>query len=163
MSDLFAVLDGGATSALPFCVVELACTPRGKGDPDTRVIVPKGGGRPFVTVYKEAKDVAYEKAIAWKAKAAMRGRALLPAGTPVAIRLFVMVPVPKSWLRRDRDAALVGTLFPTSRPDHDNYSKSVCDALTGIVWADDSQVCRSLIVKEYADAPGIICEVFTLP
>jgi Holliday junction resolvase RusA-like endonuclease len=160
--DLFSVLDGGATAALPFCVVELACVPRGKGDPDTRVVIPKHG-RPFATVYKNPKDVAYERAIAWKAKATMRGRKLLVAGTPIAIRLFVMVPIAKSWPKRDRDAALVGTLFPTSRPDHDNYSKSVCDALSGIVWADDAQVCRSLIVKEYAEVPGIICEVFTLP
>lgn len=162
-TDLFAVLDGAAISAVPFVVVEMACKPRGKGDPDVRIVFPKGGGRPFPQTYKTAEDRDYEDAIAWKAKAAMRGRKMIAAGCPVAVRMFIIVPIAKSWPRRDRDAAVAGTMFPTGRPDHDNYSKSICDALTGIVWADDSQICRSLIVKEYGENPGIIVEVYLLP
>lgn len=163
-TDLFAVLDGAAASAaVPFVVVEMAGNPRGKGDPDTRVAYTKGSRKPFVLTYKATEDRVYEDAIGVRAKIAMRGLKLIPAGCPVAIRLFIMVPIPKSWPRRDRDAAVVGIMFPTGRPDHDNYSKSICDALTGIVWEDDSQICRSLIVKEYAECPGIIAEVYLLP
>lgn len=162
MGDLFAVLDNGGAPASPFVVVEVPCDPRGKGRPRSRVVVPKFK-RPFVHVYPDPADVAYEKVIAWRAKAAMRGKQPIPAGQPVAVRIFVLVPIPKSWPKRDRDAAVVGTMFPTSKPDQDNYAKSVCDAFNGIVWADDSQICRSLVVKEYGESPGLLVEVYLLP
>jgi Holliday junction resolvase RusA-like endonuclease len=38
---------------------------------------------------------------------------------------------------------------PAVRPDIDNYAKAVMDALNGIVWMDDSQVCVIEAVKIY--------------
>ena len=37
--------------------------------------------------------------------------------------------------------------------DWDNLAKSVCDALTGIAWADDTQIVSGAATKRYAD-PG---------
>jgi Holliday junction resolvase RusA-like endonuclease len=56
---------------------------------------------------------------------------------------------------------LVGKRWPTVKPDDDNYCKAL-DALNGVVWDDDCQRCRTLIVKEYAENPGLIVEVFKL-
>lgn len=158
MSDLFAILDGGAP-ALPFCVVELPGQPRGKGRPRSRVVA--GGGKaPWVHVYTDPATRAYEKALSWQAKAAMRGRPLLTG--PLAVRVFAMMRIPPSWSRRDKDAAAAGTKWPVGKPDGDNIFKMV-DAMNGIVWEDDTQIVRSLVVKEFGQSPGLIVEVYTLP
>jgi len=36
------------------------------------------------------------------------------------------------------------------KPDCDNLAKSVCDALNGILWDDDRQICRLVVEKWYA-------------
>jgi Holliday junction resolvase RusA-like endonuclease len=54
---------------------------------------------------------------------------------------------------------LSGFLRPTSRPDTDNYIKSVQDALNGIVWKDDSQVVALIADKWYSDKPRIEIDV----
>lgn len=54
---------------------------------------------------------------------------------------------PKSLSKRRRDEALGGTRRPTSRPDCDNLSKGICDALSGLVFADDAQVVTLRVAK----------------
>lgn len=41
-------------------------------------------------------------------------------------------------------------------PDLDNVAKSVCDALNGVAYFDDAQICKLSIHKYYAKAPKII-------
>ena len=90
----------------------------------------------------------------------MRGRS--PLNEALAVRIFAMIPIPKSWPAKKRDAALVGLIYPDGRPDWDNYGKIASDALNKVVWEDDGQIVKSLVVKEYAENPGLIIEVFKL-
>lgn len=52
-----------------------------------------------------------------------------------------------------------------TKPDRDNLDKAILDALTGVVWADDNQVCAGSIDKWIAagdEAPHTlvtICEI----
>ena len=41
--------------------------------------------------------------------------------------------------------------FPVCRPDLDNYGYGVTNALTGVVWPDDSQIVDEFLFKRYAD------------
>jgi Holliday junction resolvase RusA-like endonuclease len=66
--------------------------------------------------------------------------------------------VPESWSKRDKAAALDGTIRPTGRPDWDNYGK-ITDALNGICWKDDSQVVDGRVIKLYSDAPALRIEI----
>ena len=52
---------------------------------------------------------------------------------------------------------LEGKILPTMKPDCDNISKIICDAITqsGIIWFDDSQVVTLLVMKEYAEIPRV--------
>jgi Holliday junction resolvase RusA-like endonuclease len=43
--------------------------------------------------------------------------------------------------------------WPTGRPDLDKLVRAVLDALTGLAWADDAQVCDITATKRY-DATG---------
>src|SRR5689334_5613616 len=56
-----------------------------------------------------------------------------PLDIPVRIELLVELPVPASWSKRKAEAALTGSVRPTSRPDVDNYVKSILDAINTIV------------------------------
>lgn len=46
--------------------------------------------------------------------------------------------------------------FPTVKPDGSNILKLVEDACNGVLWADDSQIVDSRIVKNYGDEDKLI-------
>jgi Holliday junction resolvase RusA-like endonuclease len=113
-------------------------------------------GKPFIHTYPEPATAAYEKTLAQAARLLMRGRA--PTDKPVALLVHCFREIPKSWNRRDREAALAGAIRPTSKPDWDNHAK-VSDSLNGIVWLDDSQVVDGRSIKLYSDRPALRIEV----
>lgn len=159
MGDLLAIADRGAGHAAPFVRVKVPGPPKGKKRHRARIVFPKQG-KPFVHEYPDPDGVAYEESIAWCARAAMKGKE--PLTGPLEVRVYAMMPVPKSWSQKDRDAALTGQILHTSRPDGDNIAKAGSDAMNGIVWKDDSQIVRWTIVKEYAEHPGLWIEVYAL-
>lgn len=53
-------------------------------------------------------------------------------------------------------------ILPLSPPDVDNVAKIVCDALNGVAFFDDRQICKLNIEKYYSKIPKIIVELKTL-
>jgi Holliday junction resolvase RusA-like endonuclease len=43
-----------------------------------------------------------------------------------------------------------GRVYHTAKPDRDNLDKAILDAMKGIIFEDDKQVCRGSISKVYA-------------
>lgn len=78
-----------------------------------------------------------------------------------AIRMTVDIyrTIPRSWPKKKQRLAEQGKLLPTSRPDVDNYAKSIQDALSGVVYEDDSQVVRLTVTKQYGTEPRAEIEV----
>lgn len=79
-----------------------------------------------------------------------------PVADPINVELDFYVARPKhhysaKGLRSDAPA------YPTARAstngggDFDKLTRAVCDCMTGIVIADDSQIVRAKIAKRYAD------------
>jgi len=130
--------------------VELPGPPQGKGRPRFA----RKNGLSFA--YTPSKTRAYEKALAQAAALAMRGRE--PLIGPLNVMVWAYMPVPASWSRRKRDAALAGILRPTTRPDWENIAK-VTDAFNGIVWKDDAYVVDGAVSKRYAESPRLRVEV----
>lgn len=115
--------------------------------------VAKGRGRVNTqtgTVYTPEKTRRFSDQLAWAAQVAMAGRPLLEGPLYLLFMTYVAIPVskPKKW----REAALRGEIFPTSRPDFDNYGKMI-DSLNKIVWVDDAQIVTATINKRYSDRP----------
>ena len=53
--------------------------------------------------------------------------------------------------------------FPTGRPDRVKLIRSTEDALTGILWKDDSQVVAGIESKIYVERdPGVVITVSTV-
>lgn len=55
--------------------------------------------------------------------------------------------------------------YHTKKPDLDKLNRAISDALTGIVWKDDSQVVKQDIEKVYCgpeDKPGVFIKIESL-
>jgi Holliday junction resolvase RusA-like endonuclease len=94
----------------------------------------------------------YKTAIGLVARRGMAGRE--PSLFPIFLGCVFCLPIPKSWSKREKTSALLEVRLPTGRPDLDNYAKAVKDALTGIAYADDSQVVILQLRKIYAAIPS---------
>ena len=70
----------------------------------------------------------------------------VPAIGPLSLHIDVFLPRPKS-IPKSRRA----TAQPVVRPDIDNYAKTVLDALNGVAFADDAQVCLLWVRKSYVE------------
>jgi Holliday junction resolvase RusA-like endonuclease len=148
-------LDGPVLVAGPvFLEFELRGEPRHKARHRSRIGYKDG--KPFVMQYPDPDTAKYEAVLAQAASLFMRGKK--PTERPVALLMHVFKSIPKSWSAKDRQAALIGAILPTSRPDDDNYLK-IRDAMDGIVWREDSQCCDSRVIKRYSDSPGLRIEV----
>lgn len=126
----------------------LSFTVLGKAEPQgsARAFLPKGWNRPVITS-DNPKNKGWRKTVALEAGVAMAEAGLsdLMAG-PVELEIWFHLPRPKS-LKGREDVPHV------TRPDVDKLARSVADALTGVVWKDDSQVFYLKARKMYAN-PG---------
>jgi len=122
---------------------------------------PMGKGRPrFVrktgAAFTPQPTASRENLIRVLAMQAWEGA---PMECAARLRVEMVVPVPKSWTKKARAAALAGDDKPTGKPDADNCVKLVCDSLNQIVWHDDSQVVDMTATKRYGEVGCTIIEV----
>ncbi len=128
--------------------------------------VPKGSakafvvkGRAIVTQDNGAKQKPWASAISYTA--AQHKSALIIG--PVSISVIFTMPRLKGHYGTGSKAALIkqnAPLYHTSKPDLDKLLRCVKDALTGVIWKDDSQVAIvSRLSKSYGDRPGVLITV----
>lgn len=145
----------------PLVMVLLPGAPRGKGRPRFRIVKPKFKPQ-FVTVYTDRETEDYENALKAVGVDAMAASSLVsdPFDGPLTVFVEAFVPIPESWSLKKKAAAAAGDIFPTSKPDGDNYAKCVGDALNKVVWQDDSQIIMWQILKLYSDFPRLRVSVW---
>lgn len=156
------------------------------GIPQPKGSVIKGRWGGYHSANKDLAD--WEEAVCGQAKAAMAGRwrsaeviieghprhihsvpyPLEPFEGPVLLGAIFVMPRPKTftppkWLEKDRPrwrSMFVNELPPhLKKPDVDKCLRAVCDAMTGPVWHDDSQVVVARPRKRYVypdETPGAI-------
>ena len=93
------------------------------------------GKKPVAYIPDDHPIHAYKEAVRLSAKIAMAGQA--PVEGPVLVTVLFRFARPKSHAKAGR-----ADDNHKQKPDLDNLCKAVLDALNGICWADDSQVCQ---------------------
>lgn len=115
--------------------------------------VPVAKGRPRMTrsghAYTPQKTRDYE---AWVRLCWLRTGQPMSL-QPLQIRLEFYLPIPKSYSKKQREAALAGVLLPTKKPDIDNLVKVVLDGLNGLAYKDDKQIVALEAAKGYEITP----------
>lgn len=73
----------------------------------------------------------------------------------ISMQITAVYPVPASYPKRDKVAALAGDLLPTKKPDADNVAKVIADALNGLAYDDDAQITDLSVLKRYGEEPEV--------
>lgn len=132
--------------------------PEGKKAPSTRIIFPRDKRKkPFAVIYTTAQTRKYEAQVKALAVSAMRKREIFEG--PLTVVIEAIFPVPKTWSGVKWTKAVAGVIRPTGKPDGDNISKIIGDALNGVVWHDDAQVVDLRVRKFYGKTPSITVTV----
>lgn len=98
--------------------------------------------------YTPEDTSGYEDLIRWSYKEAggeYYGKQL------ISVDIKAYYPVLKSFSKKKVKACIAGEIRPTTKPDLDNITKTILDALNGVAWYDDNQVVCLSINKYYAD------------
>lgn len=132
-----------------------------------------------VRLFNPRSNAEYMSRIIWAVDQEIKNQILfekIQKPKPIAITIVAFFEVPKACYRfskklnqkvltKEGTKMLAGEILPTKKPDLDNISKIVCDAVTqqGEVWDDDSQIVCSLLLKKYSNKPRVeVCiEEFT--
>lgn len=118
--------------------------PQTKGS--ARAFMPKGARHPVIT-NDNPKNKGWAKTITLEAQRMARQMGMQPTNGPVMLRLTFYVPRPQ----RVRESGTPST----TRPDLDKMERSVLDALEGVFYLNDAQVCVLHSSKVYGEPVGV--------
>ena len=82
-----------------------------------------------------------------------------PMESPLCVDILFLMPRTKSQIWKTRP---MPRIRHAKKPDRDNLDKAVLDALSGLLWRDDCQVCDGRLQKWIAagdEQPGVWIEV----
>jgi Holliday junction resolvase RusA-like endonuclease len=98
----------------------------------------------FIHIYTPEKKIKpYKDAIKLIATQAMAGNP--PLEGPIDVCIHFYLDRPKSHSKKQRECD-----WHAQKPDIDNLTKAVFDALNEICFQDDSQICQLRVRKEWA-------------
>ena len=140
----------------PFARFVLPGVPKALERNRHRIVKTKTGGQ-FVANYLPAQSRAEQGAVRLFAQTAMAGRP--PCEGPVELKMTAYMPVPASWSKKKKAAALAGTIRPTGKPDASNILKNLEDGMRQIVFRDDSQIVALHVWKLFSVSPRVVVEV----
>jgi Holliday junction resolvase RusA-like endonuclease len=125
--------------------------------------IPTAQGRPrfarmgnFVKTYDPKESRENKNNI--RAQVVTQHPLMIARDKPVLCHVQAYLPRPKAHYGKK---GLKGSapMMHISRPDSDNIMKAIKDALSGVCWQDDCQVCDERIIKLYGEVPKTIITV----
>jgi Holliday junction resolvase RusA-like endonuclease len=125
---------------------------------------PGSKGRPRLGrygTYTPTKTVNYENLVKYSFLNKYKPE---PIEGAVKMKITAIFEVPKSYSKKQREMLLPDEVsghgaFYTKKPDVDNLSKIIQDALNGLAYHDDAQISASLTFKEYGYESKVIVEI----
>lgn len=100
----------------------------------------------------------------WRASVAQAGADIAKEVLtgPLRVRFDFVFPRPKSHYGSGKKASVLkanAPAFPAGKPDALKCARSSEDALTKIIWRDDSQIVTEVLTKRYGDKPGCLIRI----
>ena len=113
-------------------------------------------------------DAGGDNLEAWMASISWGAREVWaqPSGAPKDMLLGPLVVSNTFWMPPPQRIPKVRDGQPAVPPDRDKLDRAVLDALTGIVYKDDGQVCGGTVWKFYAtdgNPTGVMITILTAP
>lgn len=106
-------------------------------------------GRAFL-VQSNKRTMPWRQEVAARAQEAMHAAGLAICNRPMHLTLRVYLPRPNGHYGAKGLRPSAPT-WPAKKPDLSKLVRAVEDAMTGIVYLDDAQICDELMFKRYAD------------
>ena len=113
----------------------------------------KMGGK-GVRVYTPKKTEKYEEKV--KEEFKQQFPDFTPFSNRIKATIIITKKVLKSANKKDKDKMLNGEISPITRPDLDNYIKSILDGLNGLAYVDDSIITQITAIKQYGDTDKVV-------
>lgn len=76
-----------------------------------------------------------------------------PLQGPISLTLLFFLPIPKATSKVKRRQMIDRFILPVVKPDEDNLAYIVTNALKGLVYEDDRQICEKHVYKVYDELP----------
>lgn len=110
-----------------------------------------------VPVCDNAATMPWRDSIGWAARRACTIAGISsPLDEPLRVRATFTMPKPLRAPKRRRS-------FPATKPDVDKLQRAAFDALTHIVWVDDSRIVHVSAEKVFPGEPGVHGEALLSP
>ncbi len=129
-----------------FLSFEVAGRPQQRG---SKRPMPRKGGGPALMIDDNPRSKPWMAAVASVASQAMNGETLMDG--PLHIKVWFWFKRPKSHYRSNGDLKATAPEWHASRPDCDKLLRSIGDALSGVVYRDDSQLAEVVAEKRYTE------------
>ncbi len=130
---------------------------------EVRGIPQQKGSKQMFWAKKRQRPIVVDmnpKAKGWQQTVALTAQRYAPDNGlwlgPVALELLFTLAKPKS-LPKQRPS------WAIRRPDLGKLARTIEDALTGVVYKDDSQIIYESLKKEYGNAPGVSVVISQVP
>lgn len=132
----------------------------------------------FVSTYDTKECKNYKKYVRMIAKETAHKIGWISKELPLRMSISVHFAPPKSWSKKKTKAAIAGEIYHDKKPDVDNLSKIIMDALpdkltsnknkdnpAGLdagLYHDDKQIVLLVVRKDYSETPGVDVVLETL-
>jgi Holliday junction resolvase RusA-like endonuclease len=103
-------------------------------------------GRPYTPAATKAAEQVVQQAWMYAGRHTVGDQ-------PASVEITVWTGRPKTHYRKNGGLSAAGlrSVSPSRKPDLDNVVKLVCDALNGLAWDDDAQVCSVVAKRHWCD------------
>lgn len=138
-------------------------TPKAKQSARFRAITSKKTGKTFVSSYQKKEVVENEKNIAFDVKSQLP-LGFVPFDQAIGVQILYVFPLLSSFTKKQKkiiDAG--GIIYKDTKPDlTDNLNKGLFDACEGILYTNDSRICKVESTKIYGTRPRVELEIYKL-
>lgn len=136
-------------------------TPKPKQSARFRIV--KGKGKPFIASYQKQEVKDTERNFAWDVKSQLP-KGFIPYDCPIGVKLLFVFPVLKGFsktkMKQIEDGEII---YKDTKPDLvDNAVKLAMDSIEGIVFVNDSRICKVESEKIYGLVPRVELEFYEL-